>query len=119
MDGLDPNLIFVLGYGIIAVILVGVMVIFYKLLTELSANTNPAVTIEFANSIKDVANAIITQSETRAKETETPLDDLGVAGIRIVLSELIKMLPADSPGPPLKGDEGGDMLGEFNEERGT
>ena len=98
----DSNLVFVMGYGLLAIMLIGLVVVFSRFMNHLSANTQPEVTIAFANSIKEVADSIILAAEKRAKETPTPIDDIGVAVIRIPYGELIKHLPIDmeQPTPP-------------------
>lgn len=100
MDGLiDSNVVFVMGYGVLSLMLLGLIVVFVKFLNHLSANTSPEVTIAFANSIKEVADSIITTAEKHAKETDTPIDDIGVAVIRIPYAELAKLLPVEVTQP--------------------
>ena len=58
-------------------------------------------------------NELITVLKPKAKQTKNPFDDIGIAA----LEELVKRL--SQPGDPIKGDEGGDNVGEYNENRGV
>lgn len=57
-------------------------------------------------------NELITVLKPKAKQTANPFDDIGIAA----LEELAKRL--DQPGNPTVG-QGGDIAGEYNENRGT
>jgi hypothetical protein len=99
---LDPNIVFALAWGMIAILFIGVALLLFRLLEAIKVSVSPEVAIAFGEQIRAVADGAIQNAKDQAAKTPTPLDDLGVMAIEIPYAELIKWLPKEpvQPIPP-------------------